>query len=101
MLADRIGGFTAIALVGAVGVLCATAYLGLRSSTTPLLPAYTARSSFGVAAVQAHRCGAWSSRTRSMAPASPRPCPCSRWSTSTGWACRWARSASSASSARW
>lgn len=48
MLADRIGGFTAIALVGTVGVLGVTAYLGLRSSTTPLLPAYTARSSIGV-----------------------------------------------------
>jgi hypothetical protein len=48
MLADRIGGFTAIAAVGAIGVLCTTAYLGLRPSTTPLLPAYTARSSFGV-----------------------------------------------------
>ena len=47
MLADQIGGFTAIAVMGTIGVVCSTGYLGLRSSTTPMLPAYTARSSFG------------------------------------------------------
>ena len=46
MLADQIGGFTAIAVMGTIGVVCSTGYFGLRSSTTPLLPAYTARSSF-------------------------------------------------------
>ncbi|MFN8624051.1 MAG: MFS transporter [Chloroflexota bacterium] len=45
ILADRIGGFNAIAIVGVVGVLAATSYAGLASSTTPRLPAYTAKSS--------------------------------------------------------
>jgi len=48
ILADRIGGFQAIAIVGTIGVVLSTGYFGLRSSTTPMLPAYTARSSFKV-----------------------------------------------------
>lgn len=47
MLADQIGGFTAIAVMGTIGVVCSTGYFGLRSSTTPMLPAYNARTSFG------------------------------------------------------
>lgn len=46
MLADQIGGFNAIAVITTIGVVASTGYLGLRSSTTPQLPAYTARSSF-------------------------------------------------------
>jgi MFS family permease len=46
MLADQIGGFTAIAVITTIGVVASTGYFGLRSSTTPELPAYTARSSF-------------------------------------------------------
>jgi len=48
MLADSIGGFQAVAVMGTIGVVCITGYFGLRSSTVPLLPAYTARSSFRV-----------------------------------------------------
>lgn len=46
LLADQVGGFTAIALITTIGVAASTGYLGLRASTTPTLPAYTARGSF-------------------------------------------------------
>jgi MFS family permease len=48
LLADRVGGFGAIAIVGTLGVLCATAYLGIRSATMPRLPRFTARGSVAV-----------------------------------------------------
>ena len=48
MLADSIGGFQAVAVMGTIGVVCITGYFGLRSSTNPILPSYTARSSFRV-----------------------------------------------------
>ncbi len=50
ILADRIGDFSAIALVGMLAVLCAFAYLGLRSPITPEPPRYTARTSLGILA---------------------------------------------------
>lgn len=48
MLADSIGGFQAVAVMGTIGVVCITGYFGLRASTDPILPSYTARSSFKV-----------------------------------------------------
>jgi len=47
-LADAIGDFQALPLVGLLAVLCAFAYLGLRSSVTPEPPRYTARTSLGM-----------------------------------------------------
>jgi DHA1 family inner membrane transport protein len=45
LLADRFGGPTAVALAGLVGVACALAYAGLRTSTTAAPLAYSARES--------------------------------------------------------
>jgi len=45
-LADRIGGETAVALAGLVGLVCALAYAGLRSPDAERPPAFSARDSF-------------------------------------------------------
>jgi MFS family permease len=45
VLADRLGGPTAVALAGIVGVVCALAYAGLRTSTSSAPLAYSARES--------------------------------------------------------
>jgi MFS family permease len=45
LLADRVGGETAVALAGLVGLICAFAYLGLRSPDTERPPAFSARDS--------------------------------------------------------
>jgi MFS transporter, DHA1 family, staphyloferrin B biosynthesis exporter len=46
LLADRLGGETAVALAGLVGLVCAFAYAGLRSPDTERPPAFSARDSF-------------------------------------------------------
>lgn len=46
VLADQIGGETAVALAGLVGLVCAFAYAGLRSPDTERPPSYSARDSF-------------------------------------------------------
>ena len=46
LLADRLGGETAVALAGLVGLMCAFAYAGLRSPDTERPPAFSARDSF-------------------------------------------------------
>jgi MFS family permease len=48
LLAERVGGITAIAVVGIVGAVLAAGHLGLRSTTTPLLPTFTARGSMRI-----------------------------------------------------
>jgi nitrate/nitrite transporter NarK len=45
ILADRIGGSQAVALVGAVGVACALAYAGFRASTDTTTARFSARES--------------------------------------------------------
>ena len=45
ILADQLGGETAVALAGLVGLACALAYLGLRSPDTERPPSYSARDS--------------------------------------------------------
>lgn len=45
LLADRLGGPTAVALAGLVGVACALAYAGFRASTSAPPLAYSARES--------------------------------------------------------
>jgi DHA1 family inner membrane transport protein len=45
VLADQIGGETAVALAGLVGLACALAYVGLRSPDTERPPTYSARDS--------------------------------------------------------
>ena len=45
ILADKLGGETAVALAGLVGLACALAYLGLRSPDTERPPTYSARDS--------------------------------------------------------
>jgi MFS family permease len=47
VLADRIGGPEAVALVGAVGVLCAVAYVGFRATAHTAPAAFSARESLG------------------------------------------------------
>ncbi len=46
LLADQLGGETAVALAGLVGLVCAFAYAGLRSPDTERPPAFSARDSF-------------------------------------------------------
>ncbi len=46
LLADRIGGETAVALAGLVGLGCALAYAGLRSPDTERPPSFSPRDSF-------------------------------------------------------
>ncbi|MEO8437095.1 MAG: MFS transporter [Chloroflexota bacterium] len=46
VLADAVGGETAVALAGLVGLLCALAYAGLRSPDTERPPMFSARDSF-------------------------------------------------------
>jgi MFS transporter, DHA1 family, staphyloferrin B biosynthesis exporter len=46
LLADQIGGETAVALAGLFGLLCAFAYAGLRSTDTEHPPIFSARDSF-------------------------------------------------------
>jgi MFS family permease len=46
LLADRLGGETAVALAGLVGLGCAVAYAGLRSPDTERPPAFSPRDSF-------------------------------------------------------
>ena len=46
ILADHLGGETAVAVAGLVGLACALAYLGLRSTDTERPPTYSARDSF-------------------------------------------------------
>jgi len=48
ILADRIGGSQAVALVGAVGVLCAIAYAGFRATTHGAPTSFSARESVHV-----------------------------------------------------
>jgi MFS family permease len=45
VIADRLGGPTAVALAGLIGVVCALAYAGLRVSTAAAPLAYSARES--------------------------------------------------------
>jgi MFS family permease len=45
ILADQVGGETAVALAGLVGLACALAYVGLRSPDTERPPSYSARDS--------------------------------------------------------
>ena len=45
ILADRIGGEMAVAVAGLVGLVCAIAYIGLRSPDTEVPPFYSARDS--------------------------------------------------------
>ncbi len=45
ILADQLGGETAVALAGLVGLACALAYMGLRSPDTERPPTYSARDS--------------------------------------------------------
>ncbi|HEV8403127.1 MAG TPA: MFS transporter [Candidatus Limnocylindrales bacterium] len=45
ILADQLGGETAVALAGLVGLACALAYVGLRSPDTERPPTYSARDS--------------------------------------------------------
>lgn len=46
VLADRVGGETAVALAGLVGLVCAAAYAGLRSPDAVRPPSFSARDSF-------------------------------------------------------
>ncbi|MEA2611140.1 MAG: hypothetical protein QOI37_600 [Chloroflexota bacterium] len=46
LLADRVGGETAVALAGLVGLVCAGAYAGLRSPDAVRPPSFSARDSF-------------------------------------------------------
>ena len=46
MLADRLGGETAVALAGLVGLVCSVAYVGLRSPDTERPPSFSPRDSF-------------------------------------------------------
>ena len=94
MLADQIGGFTAIARDGHDRRrLRPPATSACAPRPRRMLPAYTARSSFGTLLSKPDRCGAsWSPTRFYGAGVVAAPCPCSRWSTSTGWTCRWARS---------
>ena len=48
LLADRLGGETAVALAGLVGLGCAVAYAGLRSPDTERPPSFSPRDSFRV-----------------------------------------------------
>ena len=45
ILADQLGGETAVAMAGLVGLACALAYVGLRSPDTDRPPTYSARDS--------------------------------------------------------
>ncbi len=45
VIADRLGGPSAVALAGVVGVACSLAYAGLRSRSTERPPAFSARGS--------------------------------------------------------
>jgi len=54
ILADLIGGSEAIALVGAVGVLCAVAYVGFRASTNTAPASFSARESVRALWEQVH-----------------------------------------------
>jgi len=45
IFADRVGGLTAVALAGAVGLVCASAYAGLRAPTATRPTAFSARDS--------------------------------------------------------
>jgi hypothetical protein len=54
ILADRIGGSQAVALVGAIGVACALAYAGFRATTDMTPPRYSARESVRALLDQAH-----------------------------------------------
>ena len=46
ILADRLGGETAVALAGLVGLTCSVAYVGLRSPDTERPPSFSPRDSF-------------------------------------------------------
>ncbi|MFP5343367.1 MAG: MFS transporter [Candidatus Limnocylindria bacterium] len=46
LLADRLGGPSAVAMAGLVGIVCAVGYVGLRARSTERPPTYTARQSF-------------------------------------------------------
>ena len=46
LLADQLGGETAVALAGLLGLICAFAYAGLRSPDTERPPVFSARDSF-------------------------------------------------------
>jgi DHA1 family inner membrane transport protein len=46
LLADQLGGETAVALAGLLGLICAFAYAGLRSPDTARPPVFSARDSF-------------------------------------------------------
>ncbi|HEY8817418.1 MAG TPA: MFS transporter [Candidatus Limnocylindrales bacterium] len=46
LLADQLGGETAVALAGFLGLVCAFAYAGLRSPDTERPPVFSARDSF-------------------------------------------------------
>jgi hypothetical protein len=54
LLADRIGGSQAVALVGAIGVVCAVGYAGFRSTTDLTTARYTARQSVRALLDQPH-----------------------------------------------
>ncbi len=45
VIADQLGGLTAVALAGTVGLACAIAYAGLRAPTAPPLTRFSARDS--------------------------------------------------------
>ncbi len=45
VIADQLGGLTAVALAGLVGLVCAFAYAGLRAPTAPPLTRFSARES--------------------------------------------------------
>jgi MFS family permease len=45
LIADRLGGPTAVAIVGAVGLACALAYVGLRARSDERAPRFSARES--------------------------------------------------------
>ena len=45
VIADQLGGLTAVALAGLVGLVCAVAYTGLRAPTAPPLTRFSARES--------------------------------------------------------
>jgi len=45
MLADRLGGPTAVAIAGVIGIACALAYSGLRAASDDLAPRFSARDS--------------------------------------------------------
>lgn len=54
ILADRMGGSQAVALVGAIGVACALAYAGFRATTDMTPPRYSARESVRALLDRAH-----------------------------------------------